>query len=61
MKWEGDNFILYGIFVENFVSIQTSEKLKLEFEELYAADFDFTRRKVMDSFWDLKLSVGGWD
>ncbi len=50
MKWDGDNFILHGIFVDDFTSIPTSEKLKLEFERLYAADLDFTGGKVMDSF-----------
>ena len=42
MKWDGDDFILHGIFVDDFASIPASEKLKMEFEELYAADFDFT-------------------
>jgi hypothetical protein len=50
MKWDWHNFILHGIFIDYFASILTPEKLKLEFEELYAADFDFTGRKVMDSF-----------
>ena len=55
MKWDGDDFILHGIFVDDFASIPTSEKLKLEFEELYAADFDFTGGKVMDSFLGLEV------
>ncbi len=55
MKWDGDDFILHGILVDDFASIPTSEKLKLEFEELYAADFDFTGGKVMDSFLGLEV------
>jgi hypothetical protein len=55
MKWGGDDFILHGIFVDDFASIPTSEKLKLEFEKLYAADFDFTGVKVMDSYLALEV------
>jgi hypothetical protein len=55
MKWEGDDSILHGIFVDDFASIPTSEKLKLEFEELHAADFDFTGGKVMDSLLGLEV------
>ncbi len=56
MKWDGDNFILHGLFVYDFASISTSKKLKLEFQErLYAADFNFTGGKVMESF--LRLEV----
>ncbi len=53
MKWDGDDFILHGIFVDCFASIQTSEKLKLEFEELYAADFDVTGGPAEGRSWTL--------
>jgi hypothetical protein len=57
MKWDGNDFIIHGIFVDDFATIPTSEtrKLKLKFEELYAADFDFTGGKIMDSFLGLEV------
>ena len=42
MKWEGDDFIIHGVFVDDFATIPTSQKLKDEFEALYSADFDVT-------------------
>ena len=44
MKWEGEEFILIGVFASDLSAIPTtpSQKLKEEFEtlRLYAKDFD---------------------
>jgi hypothetical protein len=32
MKWEVDDFTVHGVFVDDFVTIPTSQKLKDEFE-----------------------------
>jgi hypothetical protein len=60
MKWDGDDFNPHGIFVDDLASILTFEKLKLEFEELYSADFDLQARegRSWNLFWYLKL--GSW-
>ena len=43
MKWDGDDFILIWTFVDDLrQSVPTTQKLKDEFERLYAKDFDFT-------------------
>ena len=55
MKWEGDDFIIHGVFVDDFKSIPTSQKLKDEFERLYSADFEFTGGNLMTSFLGLEV------
>jgi hypothetical protein len=55
MKWEGDDFIIHGVFVDDFKSIPTSKKLKDEFERLYSADFEFTGGNLMTSFLGLEV------
>jgi hypothetical protein len=57
IKSDGDDFILHGKFVDDFASIPTSKTLKLEFEELYAADFEFSGRKGMDSFLGIEVEL----
>jgi hypothetical protein len=47
MKWEGDDFVLHGTFVD---AVPTSEKLKEEFVLLYSAEFDVTGGTLMESF-----------
>ena len=55
MKWENDDFILHGTFVDDFATIPTSEKLREDFERLYSADFDVTGGKLMESFLGLEV------
>ena len=55
MKWVGDDFIIHGVFVDDFKSIPTSKKLKDEFERLYSADFEFTGGNLMTSFLGLEV------
>jgi hypothetical protein len=59
MKWEGEEFILIGVFVDDFSAIPTTQKLKEEFETLYAKDFDVTGGKPMESFLGLEVEQGG--
>ena len=42
MKWYGEDFIIHGVFVDDFATIPTSQKLKEEFEALYSSEFDVT-------------------
>jgi hypothetical protein len=58
MKWEGEEFILIGVFVDDFSAIPTTQKLKKEFETLYAKDFDVTGGKPMKSFLGLVVEQG---
>jgi hypothetical protein len=52
MKWEVEDFIIHGVFVDDFKTIPTSKKLKDEFERLYSADFEYTDGNLMTHFWD---------
>ncbi len=55
MKWDGDDFILHGLFVDDMSIIPTSDHLKEEFMALYSADFDFTGGDLMQSFLGLEV------
>ena len=55
MKWDGNDFILHGTFVDDFATIPTSDKLKEEFEQLYSADFEVTGGGLMESFVGLEV------
>jgi hypothetical protein len=56
MKWEEDNSIIHGVFVDDFVTIKTSQKLKDGFEALNAAEFDVTSGCIMGTFLGLEWS-----
>jgi hypothetical protein len=58
MKWEGQEFILIGVFVDDFSAIPTTQKLKIEFETLYAKEFDMTGGTPMESFLGLEVEQG---
>ena len=58
MKWEDDDFILIGVFVDEFSAIPTTQKLKEEFETLHAKDFDAKGGKPMESFLGLEVEQG---
>jgi hypothetical protein len=58
MKWDGDDFILHGLFVDNMSTVPTSDHLKEEFMSLYSADFDVshvTGGDLMQSFLGLEV------
>ena len=59
MKWEGEDFIIHGVFVDDFKTIPTSMKLKEEFERLYSADFEYTGGNLMTSFLGLEVEQLG--
>ncbi len=42
MKWDGDNFIIHGLFVDDMMHIPTCDKLKQEFLAKYSKDFNIT-------------------
>jgi hypothetical protein len=55
MKLEGDDFIIRGVFVDDFATIPTSQKLKDQFEALHLADFDVTGGSIMTTFLGLEV------
>jgi hypothetical protein len=55
MKWEGEDFIIHGVFVDDLKTIPTSKKLKDEFERLYSTDFEYTGGNLMTSFLGLEV------
>jgi uncharacterized glyoxalase superfamily protein PhnB len=55
MKWDGDDFILHGLFVDDMSTVPTSDHLKEEFMALYSADFDVTGGDLMQSFLGLEV------
>jgi hypothetical protein len=58
MKWEEQEFILIWVFVDDFFAIPTTQKLKIEFETLYAKEFDMTGGTPMQSFLGLEVEQG---
>ena len=55
MKWDDEDFIIHGVFVDDFATIPTSQRLKEEFETLYARDFEVTGGGAMTSFLGLEV------
>jgi hypothetical protein len=55
MKWEGDDFILHGLFVDDMSTIPTSDHLKEEFMALYSVDFGVTGGDFMKSFLGMEV------
>ncbi len=40
MKWDGDDFIIHGLFLDGMMHIPTCDKLKQEFLAKHSKDFD---------------------
>jgi hypothetical protein len=59
MKWDEDDFIIHGVFVDDFATIPTSQRLKEEFETLYSRDFEVTGGSPMTSFLGLEVEQKG--
>ena len=55
MKWEEDDFIIHGVFVDDSSTIPTYQKLKDELEALYSADFDVTEGGIVTTFLGLEV------
>ena len=56
MKWdsEEEDFIIHGLFVDDFATTPTSQRLKEEFKALYSNEFDVTGGGPMTSFLGLE-------
>ncbi len=55
MKWDGDDFILHGLFMDDMSTILTSDHFKEEIMALDSADFDVTGGDLMQSFLGLEV------
>ncbi len=55
MKWDGEDFILHGLFVDDMSTVPNSDHLKKQFLALYSADFDVTGEDLMQSFLGLEV------
>jgi len=55
MKWDGNDFIIHSLFVDDMQHTSTSQALMDEFMEAYARDFEITGGDVMSSFLGLQV------
>jgi hypothetical protein len=55
MKWDGDDFILHRLFVDDVSIIPTLDHLKKGFTALCLADLDVTGGDLMQSFLGLEV------
>ena len=55
MKWQGDDFIIHGLFVDDMIYIPTCDKLKQEFLAKYSKDFDITGGGLMETFLGMQV------
>ena len=55
MKWQGDDFIIHGLFVDDMMHIPTCDKLKQEFLAKYSKDFDITGGGLMETFLGMQV------
>ena len=50
MKWEGSDFIMHGLFVDNMAHASTSQKMIKKFMKEYSKDFEYSGSDFMTSF-----------
>ena len=50
MKWEGSNYIMHGLFVDDMMHTSTSKKMLAQFFKLYAQSFKYTGGDLMKTF-----------
>jgi hypothetical protein len=55
MKWEGSNFIMHGLVVEEMALASTSQKMIKKFMKEYSKDFEYTGGDFMTSFFGLEV------
>jgi hypothetical protein len=55
MKWDGDDVILHGLFVDDMSTVPTTDHLKEEFMALYLANIDVTGGDLMHSSLGLEV------
>jgi hypothetical protein len=53
MKRQGDTFILYGLFVDDILHIQTFNKHKQEFLKKYSMHFNIKGGGLMETFFGM--------
>jgi hypothetical protein len=57
MKWDGEDFIIHELFVDDMQHTSTSQRLMNEFMAAYARDFEITGGEVMNSFLGLQVDL----
>jgi len=55
MKWEGSDFIMHGLFVDDMAHASTSQKMIKRFMKEYSKDFEYTGGDFMTSFLGLEV------
>ncbi len=55
MKWEGSDFIMHGMFVDDMAHPSTFQKMIKKFMKEYSKDFEYTGGDFMASFWGLEV------
>ena len=55
MKWEGKDFIIHGLFVDDMQHTSTSQALMDEFMHAYSRDFEITGGEIMTTFLGLQV------
>ena len=57
MKWQGSDFIMHGLFVDDMAHASTSQKMIKKFMKEYSnlKDFEYTRDDFMTSFLGLEV------
>ena len=55
MKWQGTDWIMHGVFVDDMMHTSTSTKMLKEFFALYAKDFSFSGGELMTSFLGMEV------
>jgi hypothetical protein len=55
MKWEGSDFIMHGLFVDDMAHASTSQKMIKKFMKEYSKDFEYTAGDFMTSFLGLEV------
>jgi hypothetical protein len=55
MKWEGSDYIMHGLFVDDMAHAATSKKMTKKFMKEYSKDFEHTWGDFMTSFLGLEV------
>ena len=55
MKWEGSDFIMHRLFVDDMARASTYQKMSKKFWKEYSKDFEYTRGDFMTSFLGLEV------
>jgi hypothetical protein len=55
LKWEGSDFIMHGLFVDDMAHASTYQKMIKKFMKEYSKDFEYARDDFMTSFIGLEV------